>query len=159
MEDQVLWKVGYNMKKIKGYWNKEEYRKQLEIVGYSLTDESYKAETDIYTIIAGMAPSELGVMTANGNYGIAIPYHFADWQDIKASYNRDWLKLNPELRKQFGTPANFLAYCSNPENYIVDDGKVMFLSDYEKMKEEERLKELEAAKKELETIKANNIIK
>lgn len=88
----------------------------------SLTDQSFKYDSDINELVAryshGLAPRTpvREPVYDMENYNTAS-WTFEDWQNQKALIERKFLHLSPEVQQQFGTPAEFFKYCSNPENY------------------------------------------
>ncbi|MEH1740630.1 hypothetical protein V6948_10580 [Fusobacterium varium] len=108
----------------------------------SLTDPAYEAMCDINQILLGQnLPLRTPVFGEENNWT------FEDWHNEKAKLQRNFLQLTPELQKKFGTPANFLAFCSNPDNYIREDGKLMFKDISEEKKKRQMEKDAELWRK------------
>lgn len=88
----------------------------------SLTDQSFKYDSDINELVARYSHGLMPRTPVHepiydmDNYNTAN-WTFEDWQNQKALVERKFLHLSPEVRAQFGTPAEFFKYCSNPENY------------------------------------------
>lgn len=98
----------------------------------SLTDPAYESLCDINQILLNQnLPLRTPVFGDENNW------EFEDWQNEKAKIQRKFLQLDEETRKKFGSPANFLAYCSNPDNFVREDGKLMF-KDISEEKEKRR---------------------
>lgn len=95
--------------------------KGFEFKEPSLTDPAYASMCDINQILLGQ---NLPLRTPV--FGNESDWEFEDWQNEKARLQRQFLNLDEKTKEKFGTPANFLAYCSNPENYVREDGKLMF---------------------------------
>ncbi|MFV0578029.1 MAG: hypothetical protein ACK5NU_05090 [Fusobacterium ulcerans] len=112
----------------------------------SLTDSAYASMCDINQILLGQ---NLPLRTPV--FGKENDWEFEDWQNEKARLKRTFLGLDEETRKKFGTPANFLAYCSNPDNFTREDGKLMFKD----ISEEKQRRKNEKMAKEYEIYLAN----
>lgn len=121
----------------------------------SLTDPAYATMCDINSILASQnLPLNTPV------FGTESDWEFEDWQNEKARLQRRFLGLDEQTRKKFGSAANFLAYCSNPDNYVREDGKLMFRDISEeklKRKNAKMAKEYEEYKQKMQ-IDQNAII-
>lgn len=124
----------------------------------SLTDPAYESMCDINQILLDQnLPLRAPV------FGNESEWDFEEWQNEKAKLQRKFLSLDDETRKKFGSPANFLAYCTNPDNFTREDGKLMFKDiseEKQKRKNEKMAKEYEIylAEKQKMQIDPNVII-
>lgn len=114
----------------KTYFDKENWKEETGTFNNepSLTDQSFKFDADINSIIVRMggAPrTPVGnPVYSLDNYDTA-DWTFEDWQNQKAMLERRFLHLSPEMREYFGNAQNFLKYCSNPDNYeLQKDGMI-----------------------------------
>lgn len=105
----------------------------------SLTDPAYEPLCDINQILLGQnMPLRTPV------FGEENDWTFEDWQNEKAMLERRFLGLSDEMKAKFKTPANFLAFCTNPDNFIREDGKLMFkdISEEKRKRENEKIAEM-----------------
>lgn len=102
----------------------------------SLTDPAYEPLCDIHQILLGQ---NLPLRTPI--FGEEKDWTFEDWQNEKAMLERSFLHLSDEMKEKFKSPANFLAFCTNPDNFIREDGKLMFkdISEEKRKRENERM--------------------
>lgn len=84
----------------------------------SLTDESYAD----YTSTAWLVEQGLGLNRMQ-TYGDNTVFDFETLQQQKARVTRAFNRLSPEDRAKFGTPLEFLRYCSNPSNFVSKEQK------------------------------------
>lgn len=93
---------------------------QMEPKGESLTQQNFKAETDIRTIIrkydqTGLITNVAKGIAHYGDYSEANEYREA--LDIVNNANATFMQLPAELRKQFGNDAGeFFEFATNPAN-------------------------------------------
>lgn len=134
--------------KLRKYWEKNVEEPVLsQVSSKSITDQAAVEYTDIYVAIARLTPSQLESAIVAGQYGVQDDFHFADWKNIQACARRDFMKLSPEAKEQFGDAESFYNYVSNPENYEMFEEKLMFKTDVEELKRkrlEEQIMTLES---------------
>lgn len=105
------------MSKFRTYYNADSYRdKPIEFdPNSSLTDQDYKMHTEVEYLLAHMAGQSRTPL-----YGVQDNSTFEDWQNEMALVKRRFLNLTPDMQKEFGNAKNFLAWCSDPNNYAED---------------------------------------
>ena len=112
----------------------------------SLTDPAYEAMCDINQILLGQ---NLPLRTPV--FGEENTWTFEDWHNEKAKIQRKFLQLEPEMQAKFGNPANFLAFCTNPDNFVTEEGKLVFKD----ISEEKKKREMEMKAKMWEEYQKN----
>lgn len=112
--------------KFSNYYDRKSHRKSepKKFNKCSLTDTSYKLETDIVYQIANMTQETRTPVYSMTNH-IDGKATFEDWQNQVAFVKRKFMNLTKEEKERFGNAQNFLKYCSNPENYEVIDQEVI----------------------------------
>lgn len=86
----------------------------------SLTDQSFKSMCEIEQLLVNYRGTPRTPVYDMDNY-VTSNWTFEDWQNEKARLERKFLHLDPEMKSRFNTPQEFFKYCSNPENYILDE--------------------------------------
>lgn len=104
------------------YFDKESFPKVNGTVNnmVSLTDQSFKSMCEIEQLLVNYKGTPRTPVYDMDNYGTSN-WTFEDWQNEKARLERKFLHLDPEMKSRFNTPQEFFKYCSNPENYILDE--------------------------------------
>lgn len=110
------------MTKFATYWNKESWPKISGTVNNmeSLTDQSFKSMCEIEQLLVNYRGTPRTPVYDMNNHETSS-WTFEDWQNEKAKIERKFLHLDDKTREMFGTPQKFFEYCSNPENYILDE--------------------------------------
>lgn len=114
------------------YWDKSSWPKSIGTFNEneSLTDQSFKSMCEIeQLLINSRATPRTPVYDMNNHE--TCRWTFEDWQNEKAKIERKFINLDEETRNMFGNAQNFFRYCSNPENYSIDDGKLKEVSPVE----------------------------
>ncbi len=98
--------------KFQTYYDRTYQDSAQEFKEESLTNPVYESQCDINYLL----------MTFNGVprtpvYGEQSNLTFEDWQNEKARLQARFNDLTPEVKKQFGTPAEFFKFCTDPSNY------------------------------------------
>lgn len=110
------------MSKFATYFDKESFPKVNGTVNNmeSLTDQSFKSMCEIEQLLVNYRGTPRTPVYDMDNYDTSN-WTFEDWQNEKARLERKFLHLDPEMKSRFNTPQEFFKYCSNPENYILDE--------------------------------------
>lgn len=97
--------------------------------GVSLTDESFRdmVEIDSFVYASGSKPVSPTRFDMDNYY--TDKWTFEDWQNERAKVERKFLHLTPEMQKYFGNAQNFLKYCTNPDNYELQENGVVAKED------------------------------
>nr|WEW54410.1 MAG: internal scaffolding protein [Microvirus Sku117] len=137
--------------KIRNYWQRDTFPPVVsKNNGDSITDQAARYYTDIYELMARMSPAEIESSMAAGQYGVNLDDTFAEWKDRQAVAKRNFMKLSPEVKEQFGDAEAFYNYCADPDNYEVFEDTFMLKSKADSirtLREKEELKTLRAEKK------------
>lgn len=110
------------MSKFATYFDKESWPKHTGTINddVSLTDQSFKSMCEIEQLLVNYRGTPRTPVYDMENYETSN-WTFEDWQNEKARLERKFLHLDPEMRKKFNSPQEFFKYCSNPENYVLDE--------------------------------------
>lgn len=110
------------MSKFATYFDKESWPKVTGTINdkESLTDQSFKSMCEIEQLLVNYRGTPLTPVYDMDNYETAH-WTFEDWQNEKAKIQRKYLNLSPEMREKFPSVETFLKYCTNPDNYILDE--------------------------------------
>lgn len=137
--------------KIRNYWQRDTFDAVVsENDGKSITDQAARYYTDIYELMSRMSPSEIESSIAAGQYGVNLDETFADWKDRQAVARRNFMKLSPEVKEQFGDAETFYSYCADAENYEIFEEKFMLKTQADRirtLREKEELETLRIEKK------------
>lgn len=115
------------------YYNKDSWHVDngTEFKMESLTDQSFRDMADVNSLILSMGGTPrtpVGNPVYNLENYATSSWTFEDWQNQKALLERRFMHLTPEAKQFFGSPQEFLKYCSNPNNYTLENG-VMEIKD------------------------------
>lgn len=107
------------------YWDKSSWPKSIGTINdnESLTDQSFKSMCEIEQLLVNSRATPRTPVYDMENYETSN-WTFEDWHNEKAKIERKFIHLDDETRTMFGNAQNFFKYCSNPENYIIEDGKL-----------------------------------
>lgn len=100
----------------------------------SLTDQSFRDQTDIDYLLSHMAGHSRTPI-----YGVQDNSTFEDWSNEMALVKRRFLHLDEQTRNTFGNAQNFLKWCSDPQNYVGDlPSTLKAISDKKEIEEKQK---------------------
>lgn len=79
----------------------------------SLTDQDYRLQTEVDYLLSHMAGHSRTPL-----YGVQETMTFEDWSNEMAHLKRRYNDLSEDVRKQFSNPQEYLAWATDPNNYI-----------------------------------------